>query len=278
MKLKGFRNKVLAGLVGATCWVPLAHASSQLLPGIATGLALGAPTPPGLYSISIANYGWRGDQPNVGMYAPSWIVYSTPWTIAGGRFIIDTVTGVADVRVHGAKHYTAASNTLLDAQLKWDLGNGLSAGVQSGVWVPYKNNLTALGVTRDFFSFQELAAVTYEHNGWEFDATGVFGTGRHGTELGRNAAPSWVNLDLTAFKHVGNWELGAIAFGSHDLSSPVAGYQKNTQFALGALVGYKIGPTMLQIKLSRDVSEVGYGARETRLWLNWVVPISALFK
>ena len=278
MKLNRLKNHILAGLVGATCLAPLAHAGSQLLPGISTGLAMGAAMPPGLYSISLVNYGWRGNQPNVGMLAPTWIVWSTPWTIAGGRFIVDTVTAVADVRVHGSRHYTGAGNPLLDAQLKWDLGNGLSAGVQSGVYVPLKSSLTALGVTRDFYSFQEVAAVTYEHNNWEFDATGIYGTGRHGTQLGVNAAPAWVNYDFTVFKRIAGWELGALAFGSNDISTPVVNYEKQSQFALGLLVGYKIGPTVLQLKLSRDVAQTGYGARETRAWVNWIVPVSALFQ
>ncbi len=271
-------RKVLTSLVcasSAACMVPLAHAGSQLLPGISTGLPLGAPLPPGIYSVTQLNYGWRGSSPTVGVGVgiPSWLIWSTPWTVAGGRLLLDTVTAVANVDVKGYHGYTGAGNTYIDAQLKWDLGGGLSAGVQSGVFLPVRNDLTSLGVTRNFYSLMEIAAVTYEHNGWEFDATGIYGTGKHGSELGENAAPQWTNFDLTAFKRVGKWELGGIAFGSDDLTSPVAGYQKQSQVALGALVGYRIGHDTLQLKASRDVTETGYTGHETRVWMNFIVPL-----
>jgi len=190
--------------------------------------------------------------------------------------LLDTVTAIADVDIKGFHSYTGVGNTYLDAQLKWNLGAGVSAGIQSGVFLPVRNNLTASGVTRDFYSFMEIAAVTYRRFGWEVDATAIYGTGKDGNTLGENAAPSWFNYDVTALRQIGNWELGGVAFGSHDLSTPVTEYQRQSQFAMGGLIGYHFGKhtqDTVQLKVTRDLAESNYTGRETRVWLNLIVPI-----
>lgn len=274
MNTKWVAKKFLAVCICAACGVSLAHAGSELQPGISTGLPLGLPLPPGIYGVAFDSYGWRGQSPTMGVGAVApWLIWSTPWTIAGARLVLDTVTGVADVDVKGYHSYTGAINPLLDAQLKWNLGGGLGAGIHSAVFLPMKNALTPLGATNNFFSFVEAAAVTYEHNGWELDATGFYGTGKNGNALGENAAPSWANYDLTAFKRLGPWEFGAVAFGSHDLSTPIPEYQRQSQFAMGGLLGYKLGKDTIQLKVTRDVAEQNYSGRETRVWLNFILPL-----
>ncbi|WP_181159574.1 transporter [Burkholderia multivorans] len=276
MNTKWIEKKILVGFICAACGISVAHAGSELQPGISTGLPLGLPLPPGLYGVALNSYGWRGESPTVGVGAVApWLIWSTPWTIAGGRLILDTVSGIADVDVKGYHSYTGFINPLLDAQLKWNLGGGLNAGIQSAVFLPMQNNLTPLGATNNFFSFAEAAAVTYEHNGWELDATGFYGTGKHGNTLGENAAPSWANYDLTALKRVGPWEFGAVAFGSHDISTPIPEYQRQSQFAMGGLLGYKFGKDTVQLKVTRDVAESNYSGRETRVWLNFILPLWA---
>jgi hypothetical protein len=41
----------------------------------------------------------------------------------------------------------------------------------------------------------------------------------------------FLNVDLTAIKKFGKWQLGPVAFGPTDLTRPVASYQKQSQFA-----------------------------------------------
>lgn len=267
-------KNIIAGCIFAACGISACHAGSELQPGITTGLPLGIQLPPGIYFLGLNSYGWRGESPTVGVGAVApWLIWSTPWTIAGGRLVLDTVTGIAGVDIKGHHSFTGAINPLLDANLKWDFGGGLSAGIHGAVYLPMHNNLTALGVTNNFYSFVTAAAVTYEHNGWEFDATGLYGTGKNGDTLGENAAPSWVNYDLTAFKRVGPWEFGAVAFGSHDISTPINGYQRQSQFAMGGLVGYRIGKYTMQLKITRDLAESNYSGRETRIGLNLIIPL-----
>jgi hypothetical protein len=275
MNSNGVVKKIYLGLICATGWFPLAHASSQLLPGITTGLPLGVPLPTGVYDVALANYGVRDGDPKVkvGALAPTWLIWATPWTVVGGRLTLDTVTPAVNVGVD--KHnYTELGNTLVEAQLKWDMGSGLSAGLQSGVFLPAHNKLTDLGVTRNFTSFMEVAAMTYDHNGWQLDGTGVYGSGKKGDSLGESAGPAWINYDLTAMKHLDKqWDVGAVAFGSRDVSTPVEGYQRQSQFAAGGIVGYHLGSNLLQVKVTRDLNESNYTGKETRVWLNLILPL-----
>ena len=91
---------------------------------------------------------------------------------------------------------------------------------------------------------------------------------------GKNSVnPNFINLDLTATKKFGKWELGPVAFYSSDLSKPEPGYPKQSQFGLGGLIGYWFGPVVLQAYVTTNLYENNYGGRDTRLWTRVVVPI-----
>jgi Putative MetA-pathway of phenol degradation len=62
--------------------------------------------------------------------------------------------------------------------------------------------------------------------------------------------PDFLNVDLTATRKFGDWEAGLVAFGSTDLNVPVTGYQKQSQVAVGALIGHSFGPVILQAYLT----------------------------
>ena len=44
------------------------------------------------------------------------------------------------------------------------------------------------------------------------------------------------------------------------------GYEKQSQFGIGFLVGYHFGPAVLQTYLTRVVYQKNYGGYDTRLW------------
>ena len=50
--------------------------------------------------------------------------------------------------------------------------------------------------------------------------------------------PNFLNFDLTAIKRFGKWQVGPVGLSSLDLNAPIAAYKKQSQFALGGLVGY----------------------------------------
>jgi len=64
---------------------------------------------------------------------------------------------------------------------------------------------------------------------------------------------------------------------SSDLYTPVLGYQKQSQFAMGGLLGYDFGPLVLQGYLTSDVYEKNYGGRDVRGWMRIVLPLQNVF-
>jgi Putative MetA-pathway of phenol degradation len=76
--------------------------------------------------------------------------------------------------------------------------------------------------------------------------------------------PDFINVDLTAGKKFGKWQVAWVGFYSSDLTEPVPGYAKQSQFAMGGLLGYDFGPLVLQGYLTTDVWERNYGGHDIR--------------
>ncbi|MET3354316.1 UNVERIFIED_ORG: hypothetical protein ABID33_002227 [Xanthobacter viscosus] len=245
-----------------------AYAGSEILPGLSTGLPMGAPLPEGLWSITFPSYGSRDSNPgvDVGAIAPAWLIWSTPYKLAGGVIMLDATIPFVNVNVENGPELSGMANAIIDMQVKWDLGNGFFGGFQSGIYLPIRSD-----VGRNFVSWQGLAALSYLRDGWNLSSTFYYGTGASGADGG----PAWSNVDLTATKKFGKFEIGAVGFGSTDLSTPYPGYQKQSQFALGGLIGYDFDIVNVQLKLTRDVYQENYGGYETRVWANIIVPLMA---
>ena len=246
-------------------------ADSPLPAGATTGLALGAPLPEGIYDISIASYGSQksGSAYGNSAYAvPVWLIWSTPYQIAGGRIMLDSLTPVADVW-NNTKGTSVDSwmNTLVDAGIAWNLQNGFNVGLHAGVWLPSTQAIpSAYG--RGDAAFQGIAAVSYVANGWNLTATSIYNEANP-DKTGSYVQHAYWNLDLTATKKLGKLELGAIGYGSWEQAG-----QKKEQFALGGLVGYDFGSFIAQAKLASDVStNATYGDKEVRGTLTIIKPL-----
>jgi hypothetical protein len=270
----------------ALCGANQAQAGSEILPGITTGIALGAPLPQGVFVASLPSFGYAQDGMNVGAIVPAWVIWSTPWDILGGHLLFDVASPMPNVNMHlngapRAAYFNKGgfSNPLIDAQLKWNLGGGWFGGVQAGVYLPMRNELSFLGLARDFASFQGVVAVSYLADGYNLSATMIYGTGQKasfdalGAPVSGSWGTNWINLDLTATKKFGKFEVGAVGYGSWDLDQPFAGYLKQSQFALGGLIGYDFGSVNIALKGTRTVNETNYWGPETRMWANIILPL-----
>lgn len=277
MAIKHQMSAATAAVLGFCAMSSAAYAGSALFPGITAGIPLGAAPPEGLYAIQLPSYGYRDTSPgqNVAVLVPAWIIWSTPWTLAGGHVLFDVASPMANVNAHGVINRGGFVSPLIDAQIKWDLGGGFFGGFQAGVWLPVQTDLNSLGTAHDFASFQAIGALSYLKDGWDLSGTLVFGTGRSGsaTSLAGTYGPDWGNIDLTATRKFGKFEAGLVGFASADLDAPNPGYAKQSQIALGGLVGYDFGPLNLQFKLTRDVMQANYGGYETRFWTNVTIPL-----
>ncbi len=273
-----------------------ALANSEMPAGLLTGLALGAPLPEGVYDISIGSYGSRNAQlGNLAYALPVWLIWSTPYQIAGGRIALDSTTAIADIwngTTGGSTGTDSFLNTLVEGSIAWNLGNafggGWNASLRAGAWLP-SDQVLVKDLSRDYTAFQGGGSVSYVANGWNLTATALYGSGHEAQSESLGVAQNaWVNLDLTATRKFGKYETGVVAYGSWDVDSQSTGAHttqaKAEEFAIGGLVGYDFGSFVTQFKLTTDVEAkniigadkncIGIGGeKETRATLTIIKPL-----
>lgn len=231
-----------------------ALAGSEILPGLTSGLALGAPLPEGVYDISIGAVQQGNKNNGLEAAIPVWLVWSTPYQIAGGRIGFDGTIAWANV---DNSVYDGFQNGLTEATIKWSLHNGFNFGLGAGVWW---GSDSALAEKDSRFMGQ--ADIAYIAGGWQFSANTFWGDKDHGL-------PGYFNYDLAAVRALGKAQFGVVAYGSDDLD----GAKKQSQFAVGGLVGYDFGSFSANFKLTQVVSEENYGYKDTTAWLTIVKPL-----
>jgi hypothetical protein len=274
---------ITLGAIALSTMSGAAYAGSLTQPGETVGIAIGAPLPEGVYFVDTGSYGsFRvlGDSSDALVNIPV-LAWSTPWTFLGGR--IEAYTAAPEVAVGRTPPNTAFISAIYNPALlvgeAWSLGNGWNFSSWVGGYAPVDNELG-----QDYWTFNYRGAVTYNADNWDLTAHVIYGI--RGDNLAGGplhnvkVAPDYVNLDLTATKTLGKWEVGVVGFGSWDVSGtfdPL--YQKQSQFAVGGLVGYNFTGISLQAYLTRDVFTDNYfnadgsKAYETRFWTRLVIPL-----
>jgi hypothetical protein len=250
-----FRKVMSMAAIGAACAIASpAHAVSTTQPGETVGVAAGAPLPPGVYFVNTLSWGERNDV-DVAVDIPV-LAWSTGRQVLGAnlQFLLATPFVITDddeglYNVYGA------------VQFAWDLGQGWGASYAIG---GYTDSPSDIGV--DSSSFNQRFALSYTANGWNLTANLI-----HGIQSDDDFA-DFVNLDLTATKKFGKWELGLVAFGGWDLEENFDGSEQE-RFAIGALVGYDFGRFTLQGYVTQEISENDLGEEETRFWTRAIVPL-----
>jgi Putative MetA-pathway of phenol degradation len=271
--MKNTLTKLAGAGVLALAATASAFAASVTQPGETVGVAAGAPLPPGFYFIDTTDWGVR-DTPAgkvaVGVTIPV-LAWSTPWKVLGARLQFLVATPAVEVGTeHTGPYNDGMYNPYFAAQLAWDLGRGWGFSYALGTYIGVK---TPVGF--DSTSLNQRFALSYTGNGWDLTANLIWGVESQAVTTTIN--PDFINLDLTATKKFGKWEVGAVGFYSTDVSDPVPGYKRLSQFALGGLVGYNFGPVILQAYLTRDVYQQNYGGYDTRVWSRVIIPLGDPF-
>ena len=260
-------------------------AASVTEPGETVGLPNGTPAPPGLYLANEANYGCRSTSPQKTcvLVDVAFLAWSTPWTIFGGRLVFVAAGDAANVSILNTTSAAGLANPFVAGILAWDLGHDWGFSYMLGGYFDV-DTPTAFSSS----SLNQRFALSYSGNDWNLTANVIWGINFDqltskpegfpcppvSTAFPTNGCnPNFINLDLTATKKFGKWELGPVAFYSSDLSKPEPGYPKQSQFGLGGLIGYWFGPVVLQAYVTTNLYENNYGGRDTRLWTRVIVPI-----
>ncbi|MBK3399119.1 MULTISPECIES: transporter [Methylobacterium] len=263
------------------------YAQTTTVPGEQVGLAIGAPLPEGVYAINTFTYR-SPDGPNLtstdtAVNIPV-LVWSTPWKVFGARveLAVAPPTVFTFSRAPGGRDTSINVGTFVGGIFAWDLGNNIGVSYLAGV---YLNELNAgrgggLPILASN-TYRQGFAISYTGDGWNvtanltynfYDTPARFG-GRGGIPgfYGSQYPTDALNLDLTATKKFGKFEIGAIGYGTANLpnrsqlafGAPCNGNFATCgtvvgggggRFALGGLVGYDFGKFTVQAWVARDVA------------------------
>lgn len=276
-----------------------AYADPILPAGSTAGLALGAALPQGVYFLDTATYFERSARASgaptidAAINLPM-IAWSTPWTILGGRLeVIGTVPQLAvgtspnsGIGVGTTSWARDIYNPAGLVGLAWDLGGGWGFSNFVGGFAPVNtyigNNLNLGG---NFATFVEAAALSYNRDGWSASANFFYSHSGNNSFVGYRTQPDTAQVDFSISKHFDKWEVGLVGYGSADLDyagprliaagpgGPLGQTSKQSQFALGGLIGYNFGPVIAQVYMTRDITESNYTGYDTRVWTRVIVPL-----
>ena len=273
-------RSVAAGLL-LLLTAPSVQAGSVTQPGDTMGSPSGAPTPPGLYFANQANWGCSDTNPRTCVFTEiPLFAWSIPPKVLGGNLLFAAApTTWVNVDIHDTFQASGWFNPFLGAKLAWDLGDGWGFGYLLGAYFDVDTD-----VAYSSSSLNQRFGLSYTGNGWDLTANVIWGINFDqvtdtpqgfpcptAPELGCN--PNFLNVDLTATKRFGKWELGPIGFYATDISTPVPDYRKQRKAAVGALVGYWFDRAILQIYATTEFYEENYGGKDTRLWSRLTIPL-----
>ncbi|MDP4003829.1 transporter [Methylobacterium sp. NEAU K] len=286
-----------------------ADAAAVTQPGEQVGLAPGLPLPEGFYAFDTFSWGRadRRDAAAIGVNIP-FVIYASPLKIFGAR--IEPVVAFPSVFINTRfpapipnRDVSVFYTPFLGNIFAWNLGGGLGVSYIAGAYLPVGDRgSVGLGLrgtplipAASSATLTQRVGATYVGDGTlnlsailtynrPFDEHGRFG-GPIGAAIGPLPLADQLNLDLTATKKFGHFEIGAVAFGYTDL--PVnrrdrlfARFQREGNVAAGGLVGYDFGRVILQTFVTREIAARDTldraGRREhneeTRGWFRVIVP------
>ncbi|GLK77293.1 hypothetical protein GCM10008171_25470 [Methylopila jiangsuensis] len=265
MTMKGVAAGAAIGLAFAA--TP-AGAAGTTAPGYTTGIPVWAVAPEGLYYLNQTYSGFRevGGVDIRSNYNTFFFFWQTGAKFLGADIGLIAAPTIADVSIEGAGSDFGLFNTYFAAQLSWDLGDDLYVGYRLGGYIPQDEKLSL-----DYGTIEHRVGASYLGDGWNLTGNFMFGTPVGDKKL--DLAPNYVIADLTATKKFGKFEIGPVAHFEADVSKPISWYGKQSQFAIGGLIGYDFGGANLNVKLTRDVYSKNRGFKDTILWTNLSFPL-----
>ncbi|WP_232631537.1 transporter [Methylobacterium sp. Leaf118] len=305
------KNWLAAGAIALSAGMTTtaAFAQTTTIPGEQVGLATGAPLPEGVYAINTFTYGGRDQGAlDVGFNVPL-LVWSTPWVPMGGR--LELAVAAPTVMAFGKnggpggiRDFTVNVGTFVGAIWAFDLGGNFGVSVLGGAYLNELNGdrgqvVTNAGVLSPGAALPLLASNTYRFgvagsytgDGWNvtanltynfYDSPATFsGNNVFGTRGPYNISDA-LNLDLTATKKFGKFEIGAIGYGTVNLDPNLlvrpgvlgsGTIGRGGRFLLGGLIGYDFGPFTTQFYVARTVARTSDAFDSTEGWFRIIAPI-----
>ena len=303
------KSKVIGAAVGALSLCGLstaAFAFPQTPPSERAGLDLATPLPEGVYFVDIASiggFGLAGGPAYPGMSASAFnynvpvIAWSTPWSFNGVHLTLLGALPAAEVgtysTINGSSYQYGLYTPFLAAQLGYNFGNGFAISYTAGVYLPMTGT-AGFDPLFDATTFHQMLALAYHANGWNLTgnflyniASNTSGTGGVGGLCQAAYGAAYLGncqgllgddfiYSLAITKTIGKWEVGMVGYGFVDTTSTAINTLyggKQSEFALGGLVGYNFGPVITQLIVGSDVATSNLTQRDTRGTLHLIVPL-----
>jgi hypothetical protein len=302
------KNWLAAGAVALTVGMTstIAQAQTTTVPGEQVGLAVGAPLPEGIYAIDTFLYRQtaRSSAVDVGVNIPV-LVWSTPLVLAGGR--VELVLAPPTVFTFGKgngpttiRDTSINVGTFVGSIFAFDLGSNFGVSLLGGVYLNELDGDRGVLIQRNGVfagapvlpqlasnTYRFGVAASYTGDGWNLTANLTaniydspakfpgFNTVGFGNTRGPFIISDSLNLDLTATKKFGKFEIGAIGYGTYnfDISAASLAAGNRGRFAVGGLIGYDFGRFTAQFYAARDVAVSVPRTESTELWGRIVVPL-----
>ncbi|MBB2965025.1 transporter [Methylobacterium sp. R2-1] len=276
MKVGAICQRVVVGAsLALSLIITKAEAGGTSAPGFTSGIPVWAVAPEGLYYLNQTYSGFH-DVNNLSIRS-NYNVFFFFWQ-TGAKFLGADVGAVvaptvADVSVQGSPNEFSLFNTYLATQLSWTVAKDFYVGYRLSGYIPQGDKLSLR-----YGTIEHRFGASYVGDGWNLTGNFMFGTPVDVTRS--DLAPNYMLADLTATKRFGNFEFGSVAHFSSDLDRPIPSYGKQSQFAVGGLIGYDFGPVYANVKVTRDIYSENRGFRDTIVWTNisfplWVAPPAA---
>ena len=307
------KNWLAAGALALTVGMTAtaSYAQTTTVPGEQVGLATGAPLPEGIYALNTfvyrSNENVAPGSVDVAVNIPV-LVWSTPLVPLGGR--IELLVAPPTVFAfgknggpNGSRDLSINVGTFVGGIWAFDLGNNFGVSLLGGVYLNELNGGRGVLVNNAGTTFAtpvlgQLAsntyrmgvAASYTGNGWNltanltaniYDSPASFGGGVPGvsvafpTTRGPFLISDSLNLDLTATKKFGKFEIGAIGYGTlnFDISAASLAAGNRGNFSVGGLIGYDFGPVTAQAWVATTVVNAVRRADTVEGWFRLIVPL-----
>ena len=231
---------------------------------------------------------------NVGVNIPA-LVYSTPFTAYDTR--LEILYAAPFIHTDGPAANTATANRVdifqqaIGPIIAHDFGNDFGASLILLLRPPSEHFFN--------YTYADLrASFSYTGNGLDITATfgytGTFGGQQGGTAFGIQRNPftgnvitagnsDAVDLDFTATKKFGKFEIGFVGFAQTDINTRGVNSivladgtlvsKRQGAVAVGGLLGYDFGRFTLQGYATREVASRNQGGEETKGFLRLIVPL-----
>ena len=301
------KNWLAAGAVSLTVGMTAtaSFAQTTTVPGEQVGLATGAPLPEGIYALDTFVYRQnRNTAPgsvDVGVNVPV-LVWSTPLVPLGGRIelLVAPPTVFAfgkNSGPNGSRDLSINVGTFVGGIWAFDLGGNVGVSLLGGVYLNDLNGDRGVLVNNAGTTFAtpvlpQLAsntyragiAISYTGDGYNltanltgnfYDSPATFGGNNFFGTRGPFIISDSLNLDLTATKKFGKFEIGAIGYGTVNLdtSARSLAFGNRGNFSVGGLIGYDFGPVTAQFYAARTVATAVARSETTEFWGRLIVPL-----